>query len=260
MDIYKDIGYRIAELRSKSGLKQAELAEILGISREMMVYYEGGKRKIKFETLINIADYFNVSIDYFLGRTKVTTKNTDLQEVCDYIGLSENAVDNLHNFTEMSVPCCAFSAGDIFNKLCESGLMFELCQHILSYYELSELVLLYKYKIENMKSKNEDYREYEELSSVANKDVDYFKWNITNFVNEMVDFILKSYKKDTNRDISKYKQNINGCLDEEIDYFKNVQHILERHKKECSVWSSLCEHKNNAEEFDGNGKHNTPKE
>lgn len=60
-------------LRSSSGLTQAEMAEKLGISRSTIGMYETGAREPDFETLEKIADFFNVDIDYLLGRTDKTT-------------------------------------------------------------------------------------------------------------------------------------------------------------------------------------------
>lgn len=58
------------------GLTQRELARILNISHSTLAMYELGKREPDFETIIRIADYFHVSVDYLLDRTDVT-KNID---------------------------------------------------------------------------------------------------------------------------------------------------------------------------------------
>lgn len=60
-------------LRTSSGLTQAEIAEKLGISRSTIGMYETGAREPDFETLEKIADFFNVDIDFLLGRTDKTT-------------------------------------------------------------------------------------------------------------------------------------------------------------------------------------------
>ena len=63
----------LKSLRKAQGLTQDELAKILKISRSTIGMYENGSREPDYETLENIADYFNVDIDYLLGRTNKTT-------------------------------------------------------------------------------------------------------------------------------------------------------------------------------------------
>ncbi len=60
-------------LRNSCDLTQAEIAEKLGISRSTIGMYETGAREPDFDTLEKIADFFNVDIDYLLGRTAKTT-------------------------------------------------------------------------------------------------------------------------------------------------------------------------------------------
>lgn len=60
-------------LRTSAGLTQAEMGKKLGISRSTIGMYETGAREPDFETLENIADFFNVDIDYLLGRTDKIT-------------------------------------------------------------------------------------------------------------------------------------------------------------------------------------------
>lgn len=60
-------------LRQSSGCTQQELADKIGISRSTIGMYETGAREPDFETLEVIADFFNVDIDYLLGRTDKTT-------------------------------------------------------------------------------------------------------------------------------------------------------------------------------------------
>lgn len=65
-----DIGAIIAELRMDRNMKQEDLAAILNISRSALANWESGNRRIDIETLVVIADFFGVSCDYLLGRTK----------------------------------------------------------------------------------------------------------------------------------------------------------------------------------------------
>jgi transcriptional regulator with XRE-family HTH domain len=60
----------MAELRNGKKITQYELADQLKYSRAQIANYEQGKREPDFKTLVNLADYFEVSLDYLLGRTE----------------------------------------------------------------------------------------------------------------------------------------------------------------------------------------------
>lgn len=67
------------ELRIKSGLTQQEMADKLNISRSSIGMYENGEREPSFELLETIADYFNVDMNYLLG--KKNCPNTYLRDI-----------------------------------------------------------------------------------------------------------------------------------------------------------------------------------
>lgn len=59
-------------LRLKSGLTQQEMAEKLKISRSSIGMYENGEREPSFELLESIADFFNVDMNYLLGKSELS--------------------------------------------------------------------------------------------------------------------------------------------------------------------------------------------
>ena len=60
---------RIKDLREDADLTQTEISKKLYISQRAYSHYENGTRDIPTEVLIAIADFYNVSIDYLLGRS-----------------------------------------------------------------------------------------------------------------------------------------------------------------------------------------------
>lgn len=60
---------RLKDLREGRRIYQRELAEVLGMSFRGYQNYETDQSEPKLTTLIAIADYYNVSIDYLVGRT-----------------------------------------------------------------------------------------------------------------------------------------------------------------------------------------------
>lgn len=61
---------RLKELRKKKGISQLRLATELNTTQNTISRYETGEREPGIEELIIIADYFNVSVDYLIGRTE----------------------------------------------------------------------------------------------------------------------------------------------------------------------------------------------
>lgn len=64
------VGSRIADLRSNSHMSQFQLAKVLKIGTSTLGMYETDKREPSPKVLRRIADYFDVSTDYLLGRTE----------------------------------------------------------------------------------------------------------------------------------------------------------------------------------------------
>lgn len=60
---------RLKELRKEKGISQLKLALDLSMNQNTISRYETGEREADYKTLIKIADYFDVSIDYLLNRT-----------------------------------------------------------------------------------------------------------------------------------------------------------------------------------------------
>lgn len=80
---------RLAQLRKEYKITQKELAMKLGVSRGTIGMYEIGQRDPDSETINKIADFFNVSTDYLLGRSNIRnpydrTSDTSKNKSTDY--------------------------------------------------------------------------------------------------------------------------------------------------------------------------------
>jgi transcriptional regulator with XRE-family HTH domain len=95
-------------LRTGKGLKQEDLAVILGLSRSTITKYENDEREPDFNTLQKIADYFGVSTDFLLGRTNQVSETQTKYEVINPFptngnpmeDLPEEALKELRHYTE----------------------------------------------------------------------------------------------------------------------------------------------------------------
>ena len=61
--------FRLKELRKSKKISQLKLALDLDMNQNSISRYETGEREADYETLIKFADYFDVTLDYLLGRT-----------------------------------------------------------------------------------------------------------------------------------------------------------------------------------------------
>ncbi len=67
---------RLKELRVKKHLSQLGLAMALDMNQNSISRYENGEREADYKTLIALADFFHVSVDYLLERTDNPKVNT----------------------------------------------------------------------------------------------------------------------------------------------------------------------------------------
>lgn len=65
---------RLKSLRAGKGIRQSELAELIGIRNTAISMMESGSRSPSVEVLCALADYFNVSLDYLVGRSDVPAR------------------------------------------------------------------------------------------------------------------------------------------------------------------------------------------
>ena len=63
-------------LRERCGLRQVDVAEKIGVSKQCYGSYETDKRQASYETLCKLADFFDVTVDYLLER-----EQTSLQQL-----------------------------------------------------------------------------------------------------------------------------------------------------------------------------------
>ena len=61
---------RLRDLRDDADLKQENVAKVLGIQQSVYSRYERGFQTIPLVHLIKLADFYDVSIDYLVGRTQ----------------------------------------------------------------------------------------------------------------------------------------------------------------------------------------------
>lgn len=95
------LGDRLRQLREDRGLDQRDLAEYLSIDRSTYGKYETGKSNPDLEKLSTLAAYFNVTVDWLMGRSKLKNPERDYKETMDFVkDLMVMLNENGHNLTD----------------------------------------------------------------------------------------------------------------------------------------------------------------
>lgn len=61
---------RLFHLRNEKGVSQQKIGEVLGVTRWSVHNYETGKNRPDYDGLLALADFFDVSLDYLVGRSE----------------------------------------------------------------------------------------------------------------------------------------------------------------------------------------------
>lgn len=94
------IGNRLKSLRDDKGLTQADVAKVLGVSRTTYTQYETGKSEPDLATVNRLAEFFNVSVDWLLGRTTVRTPIETIAAHHDGEDWTEEELEDIERFKE----------------------------------------------------------------------------------------------------------------------------------------------------------------
>lgn len=114
-----EIKDRIISLRNEKKLTQSQLAKELNISPSAIGMYEQGRRKPSYELLENICDYFNVDMDYLMGRSDIKNRyqaglKYDWEEEKDIFSqLTAEELAKLEKFKNMSTVMFMNEGNDI---------------------------------------------------------------------------------------------------------------------------------------------------
>ena len=109
------LAQRLSELITDTN----SLKDYLNCSIQAINQYKQGTSQPSLDNLQKIADFYDVSIDYLLGRTDVKKPDITIQAICEYTGLSEEAATKLK------------SINDHFNFLQHKGCSFPLDMRVI---------------------------------------------------------------------------------------------------------------------------------
>lgn len=87
------LSLRLRLLRIAAGMKQEEVANMLGIGRSAYTYYESSRSKPDYDGLITLSKLFHVSIDYLVGLTNMP-EIAQRPQIADGVPNSELAIES----------------------------------------------------------------------------------------------------------------------------------------------------------------------
>lgn len=85
-------GKRLKELRTKTGLTQQQLGNMVGVTKVSICCYENGTRVPTLDTIMDLADSLNVELPYLLGADALAIDEFDRKKT---VNLSKDEVDML---------------------------------------------------------------------------------------------------------------------------------------------------------------------
>lgn len=185
-------GKRLKELRKEHGYTIEQFADMVGISKSTLGYYENDKRMPDIEILARIANVLNVNADYLIGRTNTTAQKGKMKTVCEFTGLSDSAAEFLaqlvkdKDYEKLSV------INHLFQELCEDYEFYSGEDEASSV-----LGSLFRCFEKFTRSEN-DWENYVDLGDEKRKEVlaAAYRQFMLNQVTEAVKSSLEGYKQD----------------------------------------------------------------
>lgn len=93
---------RIKTLRKNAGLTQQEFGSYFGVAKNTICQYESGRSAPSDETKIAIANHFNVSMDYLMGKTDVPDFDSKTPTVMQ-TKLTDQTINTFHAYLDLSL-------------------------------------------------------------------------------------------------------------------------------------------------------------
>ena len=243
----KGYGENFKKLREKFGYTQGDLAKRFNVLNVTISNIEREKTTPTIEQLQLYHSEFNASYEYLLGETSVY--DVSIQDVCEYTGLSESAINSIIGINEFDP-----ASMDNINKILESPKLGELLNNMVQFYSASIrreylqrihsaigsiinskwsddiknyfFVLMYRKVIEGEEIYSEQIEDYIAKIKLS-KPKPYSDYK-DNFYEKNADLIFDNFifEIDNKRDLSYFKasQEFNKIMDEAINVTKEQQY------------------------------------
>lgn len=185
-------GKRLRELRKENGYTIEQFADMVGISKSTLGYYENDKRMPDIEILARISNVLNVNADYLIGRTNTTAQKGKMKTVCEFTGLSDQAAEYLSDLVENRDYAKLSVINHLFKELCEDYAFYS------GEDEASSLLGSLFRCFEKFTGSENDWENYVDLGDEKRKEVlaAAYKQFMLNQVVKALELSLEGYKQD----------------------------------------------------------------
>ena len=190
-------GKRLKELRKANGYTIEQFADMVGISKSTLGYYENDKRMPDIEILARIADTLNVNADYLIGRTNTTAQKGKMKTVCEFTGLSDSAAEFLAQLVKDKDYAKLSIINHLFDELSEDYDFYSYETQNGEETASSVLGALFLY-FERCSDTDSVWDEFDDLGNDRRKEIlaAAYKQLLLNQVTELVKASAEAYRRD----------------------------------------------------------------
>ncbi len=139
----KEFGRIITNLRKKKGVSQKDVAAELGVSQALLSHYEKGIRECGLTFLVKLADYYNVSADYLLGRTQNPGAADNSEALAEYDEENEPTNVKINAYCMLNRRLVSASTAIIYSLLSEINNK-KLSRHVSDYISVAHYTMFRK--------------------------------------------------------------------------------------------------------------------
>lgn len=141
-DSFSDRLKELIDERKESGQTLRGLAKDLEVSLGVLSDWQNGNKTPRGDSIIKLAQYFEVSADYLLGLTNARTPDADLRTVAEYTGLSERAIVELKHSTPKHIL-------NTMSEMIEQGIFLQLAWKVYDFSETAQSVIAWENHIKD---------------------------------------------------------------------------------------------------------------
>ena len=205
---------RLKLLFFNSGETQEQAANRFNVTRQGFGNWLNGRTQPDYDALCKLAEYYNVSTDYLLGRTDVKTPDTELKTVCEVTDLSESAVKKIIKLNEKENQSDIDYSDMLFNQMIESPEFDEIVNVLYTALCFRHLALPDKEVIEQVNkeietNRNSPFWQYA-LATAKGGLSPYYKQQLSELICKFYDRINQEYLSEDEKYMQSKGENDNG--------------------------------------------------